>query len=109
LSDEDGDKHVDNVDVEATWQALESRAGSQLIDVRTRAEWTYVGMPDLGSLSKRAILKGRLMTKGIEAPSEVGRRLVFPGCKASGGPGAPGTSASVFETIAPHVQNTHQR
>jgi rhodanese-related sulfurtransferase len=56
LSDEDGDRPVDNVDVEATWQALESRAGSQLIDVRTRAEWTYVGMPDLGSLSKRAIL-----------------------------------------------------
>jgi rhodanese-related sulfurtransferase len=25
-------------------------------NVRTRAEWTYVGMPDLGSLSKRAIL-----------------------------------------------------
>jgi rhodanese-related sulfurtransferase len=24
-------------------------------NVRTRAEWTYVGMPDLGSLSKRAI------------------------------------------------------
>ena len=56
MSDEAGDRHVDNVDVEATWQALESRAGSQLIDVRTRAEWTYVGMPDLGSLSKRAIL-----------------------------------------------------
>ena len=56
MSDEDGDRHVDNVDVEVTWQALESRAGSQLIDVRTRAEWTYIGMPDLGSLSKRAIL-----------------------------------------------------
>jgi rhodanese-related sulfurtransferase len=42
--------------VEATWQALESRARSQLIDVRTRAEWTYVGIPDLGSLGKRSIL-----------------------------------------------------
>ena len=47
---------IDNVDVEAAWQALKSRSGSQLIDVRTRAEWAYVGIPDLGSLSKRAVL-----------------------------------------------------
>ena len=47
---------VDDVDIEATWRALNSRARSQLIDVRTRAEWTYVGIPDLRSLNKRAIL-----------------------------------------------------
>jgi rhodanese-related sulfurtransferase len=56
LNQEDGDRSVDNVDVAATWQALESRARSQLIDVRTRAEWTYVGIPDLGFLNKRALL-----------------------------------------------------
>ena len=56
MSQEEGDRPVDNVDVEATWQTLKSRARSQLIDVRTRAEWTYVGIPDLGSLNKRAVL-----------------------------------------------------
>lgn len=56
MSQDDGDKPVDNVDVAAAWQALESRAGSQLIDVRTRAEWTYVGIPDLESLGKRPVL-----------------------------------------------------
>jgi rhodanese-related sulfurtransferase len=56
LSLEDRDRSVDNVAVEAAWQALKSRAQSQLIDVRTRAEWSYVGIPDLGSLSKRAVL-----------------------------------------------------
>jgi rhodanese-related sulfurtransferase len=56
LSLEDDDRSVDDVDVEAAWQVLKSRARSQLIDVRTRAEWTYVGMPDLGCLSKRAVL-----------------------------------------------------
>ena len=56
MSLEDRDRPVDNVDVEAAWQALKSRAGSQLIDVRTRAEWAYVGIPDLGPLSKRAVL-----------------------------------------------------
>src|SRR5450755_4289868 len=40
----------------ATWQRLASRPGSQLIDVRTRAEWTYVAIPDLGPIGKRAVL-----------------------------------------------------
>jgi rhodanese-related sulfurtransferase len=56
LSLEDGDRSVDDVDVETAWQALKSRAGPQLIDVRTRAEWAYVGIPDLGPLGKRAVL-----------------------------------------------------
>jgi len=56
LSVQNGDKAVDAVDVEATWQRLASRPGSQLIDVRTRAEWAYVGIPDLGPIGKRAVL-----------------------------------------------------
>ncbi len=56
LSEQNGDEAVDAVDVEATWQRLASRPGSQLIDVRTRAEWTYVGIPDLGPIGKRAVL-----------------------------------------------------
>jgi rhodanese-related sulfurtransferase len=56
LSQERSNNCVDNIDVEATWQALASRPRSQLIDVRTRAEWAYVGIPDLGSLKKRAVL-----------------------------------------------------
>ena len=53
---QNGAKAVDAVDVEATWQRLVSRPGSQLIDVRTRAEWTYVGIPHLGPIGKRAVL-----------------------------------------------------
>jgi hypothetical protein len=56
LTVQNGEKAVDNVDVETTWQSLATRPRSQLIDVRTRAEWTYVGIPDLGSIGKRAIL-----------------------------------------------------
>ena len=56
MSVEDGDRPVDNVDVEKAWQALQARPGSQMIDVRTRAEWTYIGIPDLGPLGKRAVL-----------------------------------------------------
>ncbi|MDJ0513196.1 MAG: rhodanese-like domain-containing protein [Methyloceanibacter sp.] len=47
---------VDEVDVASTWSSLQGNPRSQLVDVRTRAEWTYVGIPDLGSLGKRAVL-----------------------------------------------------
>ena len=56
MSGQDDEKAVDDVDVETTWQGLVSRPKSQLIDVRTRAEWTYVGLPDLGSIGKRPVL-----------------------------------------------------
>ena len=53
---QNGDKAVDAVDVGETWRLLAAHLGSQLIDVRTRAEWAYVGIPDLGRLRKRAVL-----------------------------------------------------
>jgi rhodanese-related sulfurtransferase len=50
------DKPVDEVDIGTAWDGLVSKPRSQLVDVRTRAEWTYVGIPDLGPLGKRAVL-----------------------------------------------------
>ena len=38
------------------WEGLQSKPRSQLVDVRTRAEWTYVGIPDLGPVGKRTVL-----------------------------------------------------
>ncbi len=37
------------------WEHLNSDADAQLIDVRTSAEWTYVGHPDLGTLDKPVV------------------------------------------------------
>ena len=45
-----------DVPVEATWRRLAEDTGSVLIDVRTRAEWNYVGVPDLSTLGKELIL-----------------------------------------------------
>jgi rhodanese-related sulfurtransferase len=47
---------VDEVDVATAWKGLQENPRAQLVDVRTRAEWTYVGIPDLGPLGKRAVL-----------------------------------------------------
>ena len=45
-----------DVPVEAAWRHLAEDAGSILIDVRTRAEWNFVGVPDLSSLGKALVL-----------------------------------------------------
>ena len=47
------DDKVDDVDVETAWKVLQSSPRSQLVDVRTRAEWSYVGIPDLGPVAAR--------------------------------------------------------
>ena len=38
------------------WRKLRQDADSILVDVRTRAEWNFVGVPDLSSLGKTPVL-----------------------------------------------------
>ena len=38
------------------WDALERDADAMLVDVRTRPEWQFVGVPDLSPIGKRAAL-----------------------------------------------------
>jgi rhodanese-related sulfurtransferase len=46
---------IEDVPVDETWARLKADKGSVLIDVRTRAEWTFVGLPDLSTLNKRVV------------------------------------------------------
>ena len=39
-----------------TWERLARETAAQLIDVRTVAEWNFVGVPDLTSLERQALL-----------------------------------------------------
>ncbi|HEX3484805.1 MAG TPA: hypothetical protein VHT51_07070, partial [Micropepsaceae bacterium] len=39
-----------------TWERLAREGTAQLIDVRTVAEWNFVGLPDLVSLQRQALL-----------------------------------------------------
>jgi len=47
---------VENVAPQQAWQALEADPQAQLVDVRTNAEWMYVGIPDLAPAGKRVHL-----------------------------------------------------
>jgi rhodanese-related sulfurtransferase len=46
---------IEDVPVDETWAHLKADEGSVLVDVRTRAEWAFVGLPDLSTLNKRVI------------------------------------------------------
>ena len=47
--------HVEDVPVKEVWVRLKGDPGSILIDVRTRAEWAFVGLPDLAEIGKRVL------------------------------------------------------
>lgn len=47
---------VDDVPVREVWERLKADPKAVLIDVRTRSEWAFVGLPDLSSLGRRPVL-----------------------------------------------------
>jgi rhodanese-related sulfurtransferase len=65
---------VADVSVKETWDRLKAETKAVLVDVRTRAEWAFVGLPDLSSLSKRPILaEWQTFPDNREDPDFVGR------------------------------------
>lgn len=51
----DNSPYAGDVSPRDAWAALSSDPAAQLVDVRTVAEWTYVGVPDLAALGKPLI------------------------------------------------------
>lgn len=51
----DGAVGVEDVGVAEVWKTLQVEPSAVLIDVRTRAEWTFVGLPDLSSIGKQVL------------------------------------------------------
>lgn len=51
-----GAGYAGDIDPKEVWDTISRDPGAQLIDVRTEAEWNFVGVPDLASQSRQAIL-----------------------------------------------------
>jgi len=67
---------VDNVSPRQAWDALLSDPQAQLVDVRTDAEWQYVGVPDLRPAGKQAVLiSWQYFPNGRVNPGFVGELL----------------------------------
>jgi rhodanese-related sulfurtransferase len=47
---------IENVAPIQTWEALRADAGARLVDVRTDAEWNFVGVADLTAVGKQTVL-----------------------------------------------------
>ena len=47
---------VQNVPPTQVWEALRSDSNAVLVDVRTNAEWSLVGLPDLSGIGKEPVL-----------------------------------------------------
>ncbi len=81
---------VENVTVLEAWKRLESDPKAVLVDVRTRAEWAFVGVPDLSRIDRDVMLiewqtfpdsriaadfterlEAALAAKGIEKSTEI--------------------------------------
>ncbi len=48
--------YAGDVDVTEAWEAIKSDPGAVLVDVRTQAEWNFVGVPDLSESGKQPVL-----------------------------------------------------
>ncbi len=48
--------YAGDISAKQTWALLSKDPSALLIDVRTEAEWNFVGLPDLSSLARKAIL-----------------------------------------------------
>ncbi len=52
----DGAQFAGDVPVETAWSILQDESDAALIDVRTNAEWSFVGVPDLSEIGKQPLL-----------------------------------------------------
>ncbi len=78
-----------DVSVRDTWQALSEQPAAVLVDVRTAAEWAYVGVPSLAPLGKAPVLvEWDEFPSGALVPDFTGR-LKTALAAAGAGPEAP--------------------
>ena len=68
--------YAGDVSAKAAWDGLEQSPEATLVDVRTRAEWAYVGTPVLASLGKSPLLlEWDEFPSGVLVPDFVGRLI----------------------------------
>ena len=48
--------YAGDITPQQAWQILKDEPSAVLVDVRTEAEWRFVGVPDLSDLRKKAVL-----------------------------------------------------
>jgi rhodanese-related sulfurtransferase len=72
-----GKNYAGDVSAKQAWDILKEEEGACLIDVRTRAEWMFVGVPDIEELGKQTLFVEWQNTQGQNSAfvDEVQRKL----------------------------------
>lgn len=71
------------------WRILSQDSGAALVDVRSQAEWSFVGLPDLTTLGRKPVLTAWAHFPGMVANADFLAEL-RKGLEAAGhAPGAP--------------------
>lgn len=68
MADENVEGYAGNLTPEEAWEIMKSEENAVLIDVRSGAEWAYVGMVDLSSLGKQDVkIEWKAFSNGVMA------------------------------------------
>lgn len=74
MSESQAGDYAGDVNVKEAWDGLSRSPEATLVDVRTQAEWAYVGVPVLSSLGKATVLvEWDEFPSGALVPDFVGR------------------------------------
>ncbi len=65
----------------AAWDLLAREQGAVLVDCRSRPEWSFVGVPDLGSIGKKPVLVAwqNWTERGMQPNAEFARDVAAAG------------------------------
>ena len=72
---------VTQISATKAWRVLNDEPGAMLIDVRTRPEWTLVGVPDLSSLGRGPVFIEWQSFPTMDQNSEFGAELKAAGAE----------------------------
>jgi rhodanese-related sulfurtransferase len=74
MSQDKAGQYAGDVSAREAWEALARSSGAALVDVRSKAEWVYVGVPVVSSVGKKTLLvEWDDFTTGTLVPDFVGR------------------------------------
>lgn len=62
--------YAGDLSVNEAWEMLGQEAGAVLVDVRTRPEWQFVGVPDLGRVGKKTVFVSWQNYPGMDRNSQ---------------------------------------
>lgn len=75
MTSEGGRTYAGDVTAREAWERLGQERDAALVDVRTRAEWSFVGIADMGSLGKEPVLLEWQSFPNMTVDSEFAARL----------------------------------